>query len=251
VKAVIRFTTALDRAREAAFAPGEYVGQESFVSATQIRALASRAGIRRGTSVLDLCCGTAGPGRMLAGELRCRYLGVDRSAEAIAVARERVGELPCRFQVAEVPPIPAGRVDVVLLLETMLAFSDKQTLIEGVSHALGTGGRFACTLEEGEPLTAAERTRMPNADTVWPAPLESMRAMLEESGLTVAWQDDWSAAHRATATALADCYAAGAEAIAAEIGRRELDDLVAAHRLWSEWLAGGRVRKLAIVAEKR
>ena len=50
---------------------------------------------------------------------------------------------------------------------------------------------------------------------------------------------------------LADAFAADATAIAAQIGRQALDELVAAHRLWSEWLATGRVRKLAFVAEKR
>ncbi len=38
--------------------------------------------------------------------------------------------------------------------------------------------------------------------------------------------------------------------IAAQIGHQALQDLLAAHRLWSEWLRDGRVRKLALVAEK-
>ena len=32
---------------------------------------------------------------------------------------------------------------------------------------------------------------------------------------------------------------------------RALEELLAAHRLWSDWLRDGRVRKLAFVAEKR
>ena len=46
-------------------------------------------------------------------------------------------------------------------------------------------------------------------------------------------------------------FAADATDIAAQIGRRALDELLAAHRLWSDWLGSGRVRKLALVAEKR
>ena len=52
------------------------------------------------------------------------------------------------------------------------------------------------------------------------------------------------------ADALHDAFAADAPAIAAQIGRRALDELLAAHRLWSDWLQTGRVRKLAFVAEK-
>ncbi len=217
-----------------AVAPGE-----GFMTAGEIRDLAVRAGIGPGVTVLDACCGIAGPGRLLTRELGCAYLGVDASASAIALARERSRDLPCRFAVAHVPPLPAGPFDVVLLLETMLAFEDKDALAREVAAALRPGGRFAFTLEEGAPLTAAERAVMPNSETVWLTPLDEMTASLERAGLAVTWLEDHSRTHRATANALADAYAAQA-----------VDGLVAAHRLWVEWLDAGRVRKLALVAER-
>jgi SAM-dependent methyltransferase len=245
------FVEALRRAREAAYDPGEYVEQESFMSARELRTLAQRAGIAPGVSMLDLCCGVAGPGRFLTQEFGCSYVGVDSSASAVAIARERARGLPCRFEVAHVPPLPAGTFDVVLLLETMLAFPDKEVLVAGISRALPVGGRFAFTLEEGLPLTESERARMPDADTVWLTPLEEMRRMLARVGLVVCWHDDWSQSHRAVAESLIGAFAADATAIASGIGRRALDELLAAHRLWSEWLATGRVRKIALVAERR
>ncbi len=244
------FVVALERARVAAYAPGEYVEQESFMRAGEIRALAERAGVAPGASVLDLCCGVAGPGRFVTRELGCDYLGVDQSASAIEVARERARGLPCRFAVAHVPPLPSGAFDVVLLLETMLAFPEKGELLRGISRALAAGGRFAFTLEEGSPLTASERQRMPDADTVWLTPLEEMHTSLERAGLVVRWQEDSSQSHRATADRLIDAFAGDATDIASHIGRRALDELLVAHRLWSEWLATGRVRKIAFVAEK-
>src|SRR3954447_10773322 len=150
------FVRALQRVRESAYAPGEFVEQESFMRATEIRALAEQAGVAPGTSILDLCCGIAGPGRFIARELGCSYLGLDSSSSAVEIARERAGDLPCRFEVARVPPVRPGPYDVVLLFETMLAFPDKGTLIAEVSRALGLGGRFAFTMEEGAPLTEAE-----------------------------------------------------------------------------------------------
>jgi hypothetical protein len=77
-----------------------------------------------------------------------------------------------------------------------------------------------------------------------------MTATLERAGLVVTWQEDHTRAHRATAGALADAFAADAEAIAAQIGRPALAELLAAHRLWVQWLDAGRVRKLALVAER-
>jgi len=141
------FDRALRRAREAAYAPGEYVEQESFMGAGEIRALAERAGVAAGVSVLDLCCGVAGPGRFITREFGCSYLGIDASATAVAIARERAGGLPCRFDVARIPPLPSGVFDVVLLLETALAFRDKEALLRVVARALPRGGRFAFTLE--------------------------------------------------------------------------------------------------------
>jgi hypothetical protein len=52
------------------------------------------------------------------------------------------------------------------------------------------------------------------------------------------------------ADSLIDAFAADAPDIAGQIGRSALEELLAAHRLWSDWLRKGRVRKIAFVAEK-
>ena len=167
------------------------------------------------------------------------------------IARGLAGDLPCRFEQAEVPPLPDGRFDVVLLLETMLAFPDKRALLADVVRVLEPGGRFAFTVEEGPPLTPGERARMPDADTVWLIELAELIVLLREVGLTVTWQEQWSASHHATATALLQCFRADASDIARQIGPPALTELIAAHELWSDWLGRGRVRKFALVAEKR
>jgi len=114
------FRAALERPRVAAYPTGEFVGQESFMRVSEIRRLAGHARVGSRTSVLDVCCGVAGPGRLITAEFGCRYVGVDYSASTVEIARELAGDLPCRFVQAKVPPLPDGRFDVVLLLETML-----------------------------------------------------------------------------------------------------------------------------------
>ena len=99
------------------------------MQAGEVRKLARQARVGPGVWVLDLCCGVAGPGRMITAESGCHYLGVDCSASALATARELAGNLPCRFEQAHLPPLPEGRFEVVLLLETMLAFPDKDALV--------------------------------------------------------------------------------------------------------------------------
>jgi ubiquinone/menaquinone biosynthesis C-methylase UbiE len=219
--------------------------------AGEVRTLAHQARVGPGVSVLDLCCGVAGPGRMITAESGCRYLGVDYSAGALATAQELAGNLPCRFEQAHLPPLPEGRFEVVLLLETLLAFADKETLVGEVERALEPGGRFAFTVEEGRPLTQRERARMPGADTVWLIDLAELTGVLGEAGLTVIWRQEYSSSHHATATALLRCYRADSLQIAAQIGTQATAELITAHQLWSDWLGGGRVRKFAMVAKKQ
>ncbi len=71
-----RLEEVLYEARSRAFPPGEFVGQESFVTAGEVLALARRAGIDRATRVLDLCCGRGGPGLHIVERLGCAYAGV-------------------------------------------------------------------------------------------------------------------------------------------------------------------------------
>ncbi len=244
-------TSALERAQANAFPAGEYVGQESFIRASEVRKLAQQARVGPGVPVLDLCCGMGGPGRLITAESGCRYLGIDHSASALATARQLAEDLPCRFEHAHLPPLPAGRFEVIFLLETMLAFPDKEALMAEVARVLAPGGRFACTVEEGRPLTTGERARMPAADTVWPIELAELTSLLRTAGLAVTWQQDCSSAHHATATALLRCYRADWQEIACQIGTQATAALITAHQLWSDWLASGRIRKFAIVAEKR
>ena len=219
--------------------------------AAEVRRLAHQARVGPGVRVLDLCCGVAGPGRMITADSGCRYLGVDQSASALATARQLAGELPGRFEQAHLPPLPVGRFEVVLLLETMLAFPDKEALVGEVAHTLEPGGRFAFTVEEGRPLTRQEQSRMPAAGTVRPVELAELTDVLRNAGLAVTWQQEYSSAHHAVATALLRYYQAHSAQIAGQIGEQATTELITTHQLWSDWLGSGRVRKFAMVAEKQ
>jgi SAM-dependent methyltransferase len=193
----------------------------------------------------------AGPGRHITRALGCSsYLGVDLSRSAIDIARASAGDMPCHFEVSHIPPVPPGPFEVVLLLETMLAFPDKETLLREISRTLTTGGRFAFTMEEGLPLSESERASMPDADTVWLTPLPEMLTYLERVGLVVRSQEDCSRSHQAVVDSLINAFTTDAAAITAQIGPRALEELLAAHQLWSDWLRDGRIRKFALVADK-
>ena len=104
--------------------------------AAEIRALAVQAGIGPGVSVLDLCCGVAGPGRFVTAELGCTYLGVDASAAAIEIARERAGDLPCRFEVSQVAAVARRPVRRRAAAGDDAGLPDKEPLLREVAGAL-------------------------------------------------------------------------------------------------------------------
>jgi hypothetical protein len=77
-----------------------------------------------------------------------------------------------------------------------------------------------------------------------------MLAALDRVGLSVRVQEDLTSAHAEMAESLTAAFAADGVGIATEIGDAALEELLRAHRLWVDWLRTGRVRKIALVAEK-
>jgi sarcosine/dimethylglycine N-methyltransferase len=235
---------------------GEYVGQESFISAGEILDLARAADVDARTRVLDLCCGSGGPALHLARQTGCRIVGVDRSSEAIHLARasaEHQGlDRHATFIVSDAlcPPIDAASFDAVLLYETMLAFEDKRRLVHVVRRLLRPGGRFGLTLEEGRPLSGAERRRVPEGEEVWLIPESEFRVLLKAAGFQIRWVEDYTAAHAEVARRLAVAFRRDRAAIVAAVGAEACNELVMAHERWAEWLNAQRVRKLAVVAQR-
>lgn len=248
-----RRAAALAAARRRAFRPEAYAGQESFVSTAELRALAGAAGITSTSRVLDLCCGVGGPGRVVARATGCRLVGVDRGIDALVLAREATTGGGARFVSAEVPRLPfrSATFDVVLLIETFLAFRDPRPLCAAVAGLLVDGGRFAFTCEEGTPLDATERAAMPESDTVWLSELATLRAHLAAAGLAVRSIVDHTSAHAALARRLGTAFADDRTAIATALGVEAVETLLVSHALWAEWLERRRVRKLAVVCERR
>ncbi|MCA9780290.1 MAG: class I SAM-dependent methyltransferase [Candidatus Eremiobacteraeota bacterium] len=244
--------SALEKAKEAAFLAGQYVAQESFVSADEIMQLARSGEVESGSRVLDLCCGIGGPALHLVSETNCDLLGVDLNEASIETARRRAQEsnLRAEFLVAEVPPKLDRRFDQVMVLETVLAFRDKKSLLRSIHGLLEVHGCLLVTLEEGAPLNAREQRRMPHSDTVWLTPLDDFLQLLNKSGFAVKALMEFTESHRLTASRLAEEYRRNAEQIGRELGPATVSGLIESHELWSEWMENGRVRKYGIVAEK-
>ncbi len=238
-----------------AYGTGEYVGQESFVSASEALALARAAGIRPEDRVLDLCCGTGGLAHHLAASTGCRILGVDRSLSAVCLAQRAVSVHAAPpgvgFVAAEATRLPfSGPFDAVLLFETMLAIAHKGALLAEVHRVLRPEGRFGLTLEEGLPLEKAERQALSSGQMVWLIPSAAFLRLVSLHGYRLVWLEDHTARHAKVAERLFAAYRQRRAEIAEQIGSDLCDRLIADHRVWMRWLATRRVRKLALVVER-
>jgi sarcosine/dimethylglycine N-methyltransferase len=226
------------------------------MTAREILDLARAAGVDSRTRALDLCCGSGGPTLHLAWQTGCRIVGVDRSSEAIHLARtsaEHQGlDRSATFIAAEAlcPPLDADSFDVVLLYETMLAFEDKERLVRVVCKLLRPGGRFGLTFEEGRPLSSTERRRIPEGEEVWLTLESEFRELLEATGFRIRWAEDHTAAHAEVAWRLAAAFRRDRVSIIEALGPQMSNELVMAHERWAEWLSARRVRKLTVVAQR-
>jgi sarcosine/dimethylglycine N-methyltransferase len=251
-----RLAAALRPAHVRAHREGEYVGQESFISAGEILDLARVAGVDARTGVLDLCCGSGGPALHLARQTGCRIVGVDRSSEAIHLARASAEHQGLGRRATFIasdalcPPIDDASFDAVLLYETMLAFEDKRRLVHVVRRLLRPGGRFGLTFEEGRPLSSAERRCIPEDEEVWLIPESEFRVLLKSAGFRVRRVEDHTATHAEVARRLAVALRRDRAPIAAAMGSQASNELILAHERWVEWLNARRVRKLGVVAQR-
>jgi SAM-dependent methyltransferase len=130
----------------------EDIGQHSWVTAEELRADVVRLRLTSALSLLDLGCGPCGPFTFVLGLTGCRGMGLERSAEAVALGRERAANLGLaelatieEWDLDEALPLESGRFDAAMSLDVMLHLRDRTTLFRELARVLVSGGRFVFT----------------------------------------------------------------------------------------------------------
>ncbi|CAL9559821.1 2-methoxy-6-polyprenyl-1,4-benzoquinol methylase, mitochondrial [Streptomyces sp. enrichment culture] len=121
--------------------------------------LIGRLGAGPGSEVLDLGCGTGGPGVRLARATGARVTGVSISAGDVALAGARAaaegvaGQV--RFELADAMELPYGDAsfDAVLAFESIVHLPDRGRALREIARVLRPGGRLVLTdlVERGAP----------------------------------------------------------------------------------------------------
>jgi len=187
----VEFDTALaERLRREAY--GRDIGQHSWASAAEVAEDMARLRLVASSRLLDLGCGPGGPLAFIVGESGCAALGLDRSAPAIASARQRVRQAGLAERVAfECADLDAplgclsASVNAVLAIDVVLHLRDRETTFHEVARVLAPGGRFLFTdagvLNGSISSTERERRSIHGATALVP-PGTNERA-LESAGL--------------------------------------------------------------------
>lgn len=152
----------------------------SYVTLTELRAIARDVRVGPGQTVIDLGCGQGGPGSWVGRETGAALLGIDLSSVGIARAAERARELGvadrARFQVADLTAtgLPAASFDAAMSVDVLWAVPDKLGALREAARILKPGARFA--------FTNWDRDLAPPG---YLPPLNDHRPLLEQAGFEV------------------------------------------------------------------
>jgi SAM-dependent methyltransferase len=113
----------------------------------------------RGARVCDLCCGEGYVGRHLLAQGAGEVVGIDLSAELIAVARRRAPPGPISYRVDDARTLSSvedSAFDIVVSQMAMMDVADHRALFAAARRTLAAGGAFVFTLLhpcfEGRPF---------------------------------------------------------------------------------------------------
>lgn len=130
---------------------GEDIGQHSWVSAAELRNHIAALGLTVEDIVLDFGCGPCGPLTFMAKEVRCKVVGVDLSADALAVGANRARDLG----VAELIEVHqadgnsllsfAHEFDVIVAFDVVLHLHNRAEVLKEFPKLLTRKGKLLIT----------------------------------------------------------------------------------------------------------
>jgi tocopherol O-methyltransferase len=169
-----------------------------------VRELVAFAGLRPGSTVLDVGCGIGGPALYLARDLDCTVEGITLSAQQAARATEKAAAAGVadrtRFRVMDMltNDLAAESVDVVWAVESVMHMPDLPKFFAEALRVLRPGGRLAVTIwavRHGGLTEAEERLHQQVQRHQVIAPLKSIEDHVElcrAAGFAEVASADWS-----------------------------------------------------------
>jgi ubiquinone/menaquinone biosynthesis C-methylase UbiE len=152
----------------------------SFVTLTELRAIARDLGVGPGHTIVDLGCGQGGPSLWVARETGAELVGVDLASVGIERAEERAAQVGlggrAQFLVGDITAtgLPESSFDGAMSIDVLWAVPDKLAALKEAARILKPGARLA--------FTNWDRDRTPPG---YLPPLADHRPLLEQAGFEI------------------------------------------------------------------
>jgi ubiquinone/menaquinone biosynthesis C-methylase UbiE len=156
-----------------------------FLTLSEGQRLVDLLGLSEGSVVVDLACGSGGPGAWVASQSGATLIGVDPSAPGLALAAQRVERVGlsqrARFVKGtfEKSHLPEACADAIMSVEALQYAPDKAAAFAEMHRLLRPGRRLAMVCFEVDP-SSVEGVPVLGVD-----PVPNYRPLLEGAGLQV------------------------------------------------------------------
>lgn len=162
----------------------EETDPSGFVTLADLKNIVKYLEIRPGETLIELGCGTGGPGLWIAREKKSNYIGIDLSEKAIEIASQRIKnfkmENRAKFQKGDIcaTKFPDNFFDGAISIDVLHFVPDKLAVVNEVGRILRSDRLFV--------FTTYEKKR--------PSKINDIRIMLRNAGFEVKIYDepiDW------------------------------------------------------------
>jgi cyclopropane fatty-acyl-phospholipid synthase-like methyltransferase len=146
-----KFTDAvLTEIRQEAF--GQDIGQNSWITATEMQRLLSLLSLKPTCNLLEVACGSGGPAMYIAEITACNVTGVDNNENGIATAEQLSAKKKSKgkinFQFADANsqmPFDLQSFDAIVCMDAINHFTNRARVLSEWNRLLKPAGRFLYT----------------------------------------------------------------------------------------------------------
>lgn len=156
-----------------------------FLTTTESRRLMDLLGLRDRDVLVDVACGTGGPGLWVAGRTGASLVGIDPSPAGLAAARQRAANVGlgqrARFELGtfERTGLPGGTASGLMSIDAFQYAPDKRAAAAELFRILRPGGRLGLICFEVDPARTA------GVPVLGADPVPDYAPLLESAGFTV------------------------------------------------------------------
>jgi ubiquinone/menaquinone biosynthesis C-methylase UbiE len=181
---------------------GEDIGQNSWLTASELDAFLGWLDLSTGETALDVACGSGGPALRMAASTGCSVVGIDLHEQAISTAKSIASQRPLKeraefyvMNATEQLPFSEASFDAITCIDAINHLPNRPLVIAEWTRLLRPGGRLLFTdpVTMTGPLTSEEIAVRSSAGFLLFVPTDYNKDVIAQSGLRLLVRRDVTA----------------------------------------------------------